>query len=65
MAVGIAANHAGVSKETISLGTVRVRAAKPERRQTMANYQYLIIGGGMTADAVDGICEVDSTGGSG
>ncbi|MGH7182359.1 MAG: FAD-dependent oxidoreductase, partial [Nitrospiraceae bacterium] len=32
----------------------------------MANYQYLIIGGGMTAAAaVDGIREVDSTGGIG
>ena len=30
----------------------------------MTNYQYLIIGGGMTAAAaVDGIREVDSTGG--
>ena len=31
----------------------------------MTNYQYLIIGGGMTAAAVDGIREVDSTGGIG
>jgi NADPH-dependent 2,4-dienoyl-CoA reductase/sulfur reductase-like enzyme len=32
----------------------------------MTNYKYLIIGGGMTAAAaVDGICEVDSTGGIG
>ena len=32
----------------------------------MTNYKYLIIGGGMTAAAaVDGIREVDSTGGIG
>jgi 3-phenylpropionate/trans-cinnamate dioxygenase ferredoxin reductase component len=35
-------------------------------QHTMPNYQYLIIGGGMTAAAaVDGIREVDSTGGIG
>ena len=33
------------------------------KQQTMTNYQYLIIGGGMTAAAAaDGIREVDSTG---
>jgi 3-phenylpropionate/trans-cinnamate dioxygenase ferredoxin reductase subunit len=33
---------------------------KHRRQQTMTNYQYLIIGGGMTAAAaVDGIREVE------
>ncbi|WHZ14379.1 MAG: Ferredoxin reductase [Nitrospira sp.] len=39
---------------------------KDERQYTVTNYQYLIIGGGMTAAAaVNGIREVDSTGGIG
>jgi 3-phenylpropionate/trans-cinnamate dioxygenase ferredoxin reductase subunit len=42
------------------------KLSERKEQQTMTNYQYLIIGGGMTAAAAaDGIREVDSTGGIG